>query len=459
MNWERRTKDPSKLPWDPGRFESQAPVAGIAFELDARIAEGWALLVCEPEAACVIMSEATADSLSTTDDSTLWHAIAKVGPRSTAAILRLPAFGGDGSPQPVPPNDPAQPLIQHAVARAQSFKSQPDDGRFELIIATEDTERDDGYFGHEFYRGKTAEEPGPINRYTQGYYQKFVAERAHQIPRIDELRKAAIERIANEILDDADLRRHANLRIDPRRGFPAVVNEKGGRIAQVVGRPPRDFLVVADELDRPAAVEVFAAAGIRFPFEPMSGWLNGTIRARDSDSFYVTWSGEIAGGEIELELARLRSHSGRLTVVAPEFVKPIKLLVRRAGLVIKAVQVERHPDDPECIFGIDLFKDPTPQRPRKLRPQARELIPLEWAELLESSWSPQVASQRARSPIVGEMARQTEVGSPVDDGGCRLCDGTGQIQNQRLPFPVTGYCIECCRDAFWGAFEDSDEAR
>lgn len=453
-------RDPNKSPWDPSCFRYQAPVAGIAFEFDERVPEGLALLACAAQAACVIVSEITADALGTTDDSALWRAMAALGTQSHPALVRLPAFGGDGSLDPITPHHPLQPLAEYAASRSRSFEAGADDGRFGLLIG--ETELDPRFFGPDFYPAHMAAEPDSIQRNTQGYYRRFLIDRAEKIPWIDELRAEVIARIASDVVDRTEMVRRNGLRVEPRRLYPAVVNDEGGRIAQVhpdVGRPPRDFLVLADECDRPAAIEVLASAGREFPFAPIPGWLNAAIRPGRSGWVYVRWTGNVAGLEVELELARLRSLSGRLTVFAAEFAKPIEILLSRAGLEIKATRIEVHPADPECLFGVDLFASETARGPRRLRPHAKQLVPAEWVELLEKAWNPESSSLEVPTSIASPAVKCADTTAAAEIGGCRLCDSASEIQNQRLPFPVDGYCIECCRDAYWGAFNDegSDE--
>lgn len=63
-------------PWKRSQFERRASGWGIAFQRNDHVPDGQAMLACDGWAACVVMSNSTADRLGLQDDAALWSVIA-----------------------------------------------------------------------------------------------------------------------------------------------------------------------------------------------------------------------------------------------------------------------------------------------------------------------------------------------------------------------------------------------
>ncbi len=446
-----------KRPWEVSVFESQASRAGIAFERNSLVPHGKALMACSSRAACIIVSAETAEELAPDDDSALWGAIARHGSRSSAAALvNLPTFGGNGTVEPISTESPAYHLAEYALSRASSFEPVEQEDMVEAKVSVW------GPDGRLVWQSAPKDYLSSSRDY-DGYYRLFLDERVPQVLRLDELRSDLIRALTSGVVGELEGHHDSQLVVRASGSSPVVVNDRGGRVARVesgVGIPPSDeILVVADELNRPAATRVLANAGFTLPFDPVDGWLRGaSVRPGIHAWVYVTWKGEVAGRKVELELARLRSRSGRLTVFASELAKPVELLLQRVGLRVLEVQVANHPDDPECLFGVDLFSTVERPRLRTLRPEARKLIPPDWADQLELAWHSD--PETLKPPTLRMLDAPNRYETTFEDVSgaeccdCRLCDGPGYTTRPPATFSLPGYCYDCCADAFWGVFSD-----
>ncbi len=442
-------------PWQISRFESGAAKAGIVFERNDLVSLGNALLACGPNAACIIVSNETADRLTPNDDSALWSAIARRGTNSSeSVIVHLPTFGGNASLEVGQVPHATHPLGGYATIRATTYVPA-DAERTESNIQFFDDSAE-----HLVFLNDTGNYLSSRRQY-DGYYKRFIEEHVPRIHWLNEVRARLIKELIRNVVWDGNEPPGPPFR--PKRfGWSAVVlNERGGRVATVasgVGIPPNnDMLLVANEFDRPAAIRALAQSGLELPFDPVTGWLNASVRPSRHAWVFVRWSGEVEGRRVQLELARLRSRSGRLTVFAAELAEPIELLLRRAGLPPLEISIQHHPDDPECLFGVDLFEQQTPPVHRKLRPEVRKLIPAEWAEQLEAAWCPAAPPLKARtSPPTHEERRMqiNEQESAAEYGECRFCDGPGNLNRFTPRFPADGCCRDCQRNASWGSFSD-----
>lgn len=449
-------------PWQRSKFERLASGGGIAFERNNLVPLGQALLACDPWAACVITSDSTADGMTRLDDEALWAAVASHGISSREpVVVNLPSFGGGGAVEEIPVTHPVHALSAHAVSRAQSFL--PYDGK-------KTDEYGDYYFDpDEDVRDYWTENPP--------YYRRFLAEAEEDAPRIrwlDDLRnKFTQQLITTSVVHDHDERPRSKFKI---RRWGAggrgviVTNENGGRIGKIRNHPVLearlkmghggylDFLLLADEFDRPAAVEALAREGIDLPYDPVLGWLNASVEPGLHGWLDVYWSGRIVGLDLKPRLATFNIDAGTLHVFASQLAGPIEMLLRRVGQCPAEVIVEPHPDGPGYFFGIDILQaatDQTPdQRPvRRLRQEARELLPAEWAEQLEKVWSPEEREIDIPPGLFWDEpptnpGKRSGSNEPIvfrTSSGCRLCTWSSGGKS---------YCRECVKEAAEGIFTD-----
>lgn len=443
---------PEKPPWERSKFERRASGSGIAFERNDLVPHGQALLTCDSWAACVIMSDATADRLNPKDDSALWSAIARHHPTVEPVLVNLPTFGGGGTVEKIGPTHPVQPLRAHAASRAKSFNPGDDD-----------TDEEDVYI---------RDDPVAFWSEHPPYYRRFLNERVPRIKWLNQLRARLEEDLLHEVVTESrDEPRSPGFKIQRWGvGGVIVINDLGGRVGKMRNHPVLearerkghggylDFLLLADEFDRPAAIAALAREGIAVAFDPTPGWLNALVEPGLHGWLNVYWSGNIAGLNLKPELGRFHIKTGRLTVFLPRLAKAIELLLKRVGQRPVSVLVEPHPDDPECFFGIDLDlvirQASLGRRPRRLRPQARDLLPADCTEQIEIAWCPDEPSLEAPPGLFGQQASEGPLAYSPDpmigirDTGCWLCDGTSGKGNSRP------YCADCCKDAREGLFGD-----
>ena len=163
-----------KPPWERSKFERGASGAGIAFERRDAVPDGKALLACDPWAACVIMSERTANGLDLQDDSALWGAIARHHGAPEPVLVSLPSFGG-GTVESISPTDVLHALASYATARAKSYTPAEDEH-----CAEEDCDHYEcdgcAYTPAEFWIDHLP------------YYRRFLKEHAPRIVWLDQLR-------------------------------------------------------------------------------------------------------------------------------------------------------------------------------------------------------------------------------------------------------------------------------
>jgi hypothetical protein len=441
-----------KPPWERNKFERIASGSGIAFERNDRVPHGQALLACDSWAACVIMSDATADGLNPKDDSALWRAIARHHPSAEPMLVNLPTFGGAGTVETIGPTHPVQTLRAHATSRAKSFNPGDDD-----------TDEEDVYI---------PDDPRAFWSDHPTYYRRFLSERVPRIQWLDQLRARLEEDLLHEVVAESrDEPRPSGFKIQ-RWGVGGVIvtNDLGGRVGKVRNHPVLeardrkghggylDFLLLANEFDRPSAIAALTKEGIEVPFHPTHGWLNASVEPGLHGWLNVYWSGNIAGLNLKPELGRFHIQSGQLTVFLSRLAKPIELLLKRVGQRPTSVLVEPHPDDPECFFGIDLdlvTRQASPvRRLRRLRPQARELLPADCAEQIEAAWSPNEPILEAPPGLFAQQSGEKPLAPSPDqttgtrNAHCWLCDGTS---GKSSPRP---YCADCCKDAREGLFGD-----
>ncbi|MFF0817772.1 hypothetical protein ACFYVR_21800 [Rhodococcus sp. NPDC003318] len=287
---------------------------------------------------------------------------------------------------------------------------------------------------------------------------------------LQDLRTELVERLAGEVVTHSNSNRHGALEVLRQRNFATkVVDENGGCIGVVLTRP--DLVVVGNEFDRPAVIEALDREGFDPPFDPTPGWLNASLH-RDSDGWiHVVWIGRIAGMNVEPILASFDVHDKELHLFAVELETPIQGLLRRAGHVSEKVVLRPHPRDPGQFFGQDLIaRLESPQAARMLRPEARALIPAEWAEHIESGWRAKQDIQSRNTQISQTILFARPVDQfppddpqlppglfdqrPADDPNpdappCRLCGEALNPYAEPLP-----YCLDCVGDASTGLFAD-----
>jgi hypothetical protein len=411
--------------------------------------------VCDPWAACVIMADLTADGLAPPDDSALWTAIALCAANSPEpVIVKLPSSGCRTEVNPIPAGHPAYILSAHAMSRAQSF--MPYNG-----------EKVDEHGDYLFDPDEDARTHW--TRYP-AYYRRFLEKDAPRIRVIADLRNKLIRHLAaTSIVHEEHELPARSFKVRRWAGGGALVsNQDGGLIGKIrlhplleAGRSRRqteylDFLVLADEFDRSAAVEALAREGIDLPFDPSPGWLNASVKPGLHGWLVVEWSGTVSGLNLRPHLAGFNIETQTLYVFASELADPVAQLLRRVGQRPTKVVVEAHTDDPAFFFGIDMFQVAREHAPdarpiRKLREEARALIPAEWADQLEMVWSPETPQIEINLELFRHEASQgTERDSPQSlvsptSAGCRLCS----CSSGGKP-----YCSECYKEAAEGLFND-----
>ena len=320
---------------------------------------------------------------------------------------------------------------------------------------------------HETNRGAAPEGHDRDRRPTRAHLAK---PQTPQTRWLQDLRTELIERLADEVVSHSISNRHGALEVRRQGGFPPKVIDENGGCKGVVRTDP-DLVIVGSEFDRPAVIEALAREGIALPFDPSPGWLNATLHRESDGWIYVVWVGRIAGLNVEPILASFDVADKELHVFATELDTPIQRLLRRAGHVPERVVLRDHPGDPDEFFGQDLItRLEHPETVRRLRPEARALIPEEWVDRVEASWRATRENQSRNTPISHTILssspveqrppddpqlppglfdpRQIDDDDP-DDIPCRLC---GEALNPYAePSP---YCLDCVDDARSGLFVD-----
>lgn len=475
-------------PWKRSQFERRASGWGIAFQRNDHVPDGQAMLACDAWAACVVMSNSTADRLGLQDDSALWTVIAHQQ-YPEPVLLGLPTFGGGGTVEAVVPQSGLGALGTQAVARAKSFNPYDDDE------PDDDEDDEDDY---------APEDSSSFWLDQETHYRWFLRERAPGVRWLNGFRAAFARELARAAAKNRDAQSHSKMKVQRSGAWAILSNEAGGRLGKLRtavrlphGLKARDqatrddvnVLVLASEFDRSAAVAAFADAGIRLAFDPTPGWLNASVEPGQHGWLVVIWRGEVGGMSLEAELANFHIHSGELTVFAAELRGPVELLLRRVGFIPGRVMVDNHPDDPEAFFGIDLdemaelmeqdravlsivdsvglvvsqppsmhgqFEFEVVRRRerrrqnRSLRSAARELLPAEWAQQIAAVWNPGEAAGAGRAAIEEPRIDRVAPRTGPRQVSCRLCDGT-VVDRVPEPYP---YCFDCCNDAREGLFFD-----
>jgi hypothetical protein len=307
--------------------------------------------------------------------------------------------------------------------------------------------------------------------------EKFAAAKADpQIQWLAGLRTKLVNSLADEVVTHSHSNHHPALEVRRQGNFDLkVVNSDGGCVGRVRSQP--DLVLVGSEFDRPAVIDALAREGIAMPFDPAPGWLNASVELEDGRWIHVAWRGRIAGLNVEPILASFEVATKELLVFASELRGPIEALLRRVGHIPEQVLLRAHPRDPQQLFGMDLIaRLANPLSVRKLLPAVRNLIPEEWAELVEARWYAQqelnarntAVSQRIMantSPADRRLPDRPEVPPGLFDPApddvpihndrsadidrCRLC---GEARNPHAePSP---YCLDCIQDARAGLFVD-----
>lgn len=284
---------------------------------------------------------------------------------------------------------------------------------------------------------------------------------------LQDLRVELVKGLADEVVTHSTNHHHLRLEVRRRGNFATkVVNEDGGCVAVVRTHP--ELVMVGSEFDRPAVIEALAREGIALPFDPAPGWLNASLRHELTGWIHVVWAGRVAGLNVEPTLASIDVKGMELHVFAAELALPIQGLLRRAGHVPKTVLLRDHPHDPHLFFGQDLItRLEYPSTVRRLRPEARALIPAEWAAQIEVGWRAKRDLQHTQNgllhasrpgdrlppddpqlpPGLFDSARVTD--DEPGDEPCRLC---GEALN---PYAEpSSYCLDCIHDARTGLFVD-----
>lgn len=322
--------------------------------------------------------------------------------------------------------------------------------------------------GHHATHAQPAKPLTPMTR----WHRRFPHDETPRIRWLDELADKLIQDlVTNWVVNTRDMPPPPQYKI---RRWGAggsgviVTNEDGGRIGKIRNHPVLEarlkkghggylsFLLLANELDRPAAVEALAREGIVIPFDPSPGWLNASVEPGLHGWLDVYWSGNLVGLELKPRLATFNIETGSLTVFASQLADPIRMLLTRVGQQPRDVVAEPHPDGPEYFYGIDILQaaiDQTPdQRPtRRLRQEARELLPAEWTEQLEKAWSPEQPHIDIPPGLFWDETPQpaaqrlTEPARSRTSGGCLLCTWSRGGK---------AYCRECLKEAEEGLFSD-----
>jgi hypothetical protein len=155
-------------------------------------------------------------------------------------------------------------------------------------------------------------------------------------------------------------------------------------------------------------------------------------------------------------LATFHIESATLTVFAAPLVESVERLLCRVGQPSETVVVEPDTNDPEYFFGVDIYEaaaaqTPDPRTFRKLRREARELLPAEWAEQLEKIWCPELPQIDIPAGLFWDDTPQRPGKCSVEPAavrapaGCRLCTGRSGGQP---------YCRQCVKEAEEGVFGD-----
>jgi hypothetical protein len=284
---------------------------------------------------------------------------------------------------------------------------------------------------------------------------------------LQDLRAELVKRLADEVVTHSANNHHPRLEVRRRGNFAVkVVNDVGACIGVVRTHP--DLVMVGSEYDRHAVIEALSREGIALPFDPTPGWLNAALRPESGAWIHVVWAGRIAGLNVEPTLASFDVQSMELHVFAAELALPIQGLLRRAGHVPTTVLLRDHPHDPHLFFGQDLItRLESPCTVRRLRPEARVLIPAEWAAQIEAGWRAKCDLQHTQNTLLhasspGDRLPPDDPQLPPglfdpsrveddepDDEPCRLC---GEALNPYAePSP---YCLDCIGDARAGLFVD-----
>jgi len=307
--------------------------------------------------------------------------------------------------------------------------------------------------------------------------EKFAAAKADpQLQWLAGLRIKLVNSLSDEVVTHSRSNHHPALEVRRQGNFDVkVLNRDGGCVGRVKSQP--DLVLVGNEFDRPAVIEALAREGIAAPFDPAPGWLNASVEPEDGRWIHVAWRGRIAGLNVEADTCKLRSRDER----ASRFRQRVARANRGAASPRRAYSGTGAPAStsprPQQFFGMDLITRLTnPLSARKLLLTARNLIPEEWAELIEARWYAQQET-RSRNALVGQrMLANTSpanrrppddpevppglFGPPPDDvptyndrsadrDCCRLC---GEAQNPYAePSP---YCLDCIQDARAGLFVD-----
>lgn len=289
---------------------------------------------------------------------------------------------------------------------------------------------------------------------------------------LDEWRDKLIQNLLTDAVVDGQLG-FPDPRLEVRRWGPgghgvSIKNERGGLVGKIRSHPVRearlktghgghlDFLLLANEFDRPAAVKALAREGIDIPFEPSPGWLNASVEPGIHGWLDVYWSGNIAGLNLRPRLATFHIESATLTVFAAQLVDSVERLLRRVGQPSTTVVIEPDTDDPEYFFGVDIYdaaaaQTPDPRTFRHLRKEARELLPADWAEQLERIWCPQLPQIDIPPGLFWDDSpqrsgrRSVEPAAVRASAGCRLCTGGSGGKP---------YCRQCVKEAEEGVFSD-----
>jgi hypothetical protein len=198
------------------QFERRASGWGIAFQRDDHVPDGQAMLACDAWAACVVMSNSTADRLGLQDDSALWTAIA-LQQSPEAVLVGLPTFGGGETAEAVAPQSGLWTLGSQAVARAKSFNPHDDepDG---------DEDDEDGY---------SSELSSSYWRDRETHYRWFLREKVPGVRWLNAFRAAFARELARAAANNHDAQSHSKLKVQRRGAWAILSNEAGGRMGKI----------------------------------------------------------------------------------------------------------------------------------------------------------------------------------------------------------------------------------